>query len=105
MVVSLINSSGCDTRIIYASCDARCMTDESYRKCRTCRYCVHEGDSWVCMPGGETVGPDSTCGRYRPGCCENCSGFSDGYCSKKGMDVFELDVCDDYDPHSLLGSQ
>ena len=78
------------------------MTDESYRKCRTCRFCIHDGDRWVCMPGGEETEKDGTCGRYRPGCCENCSRYDDGMCTVKGVQVFELDVCDDYDPRSLV---
>ncbi len=72
--------------------------DESYRKCRTCRFCRHADGIWVCMPEAKPTGSDDTCGRYRPGCCENCSSFSKGVCVRTGAEAFELDVCSDYDP-------
>lgn len=76
--------------------------DESYRKCRTCRFCRHSGDVWACTPESRSTVPDGTCGRYRPGCCENCNSFSGGICSKTGMQMFDLDVCSDYDPSGSL---
>lgn len=74
------------------------MSNENYRKCRTCRFARHDGNGWACMPEGTPTDNDGTCGRYRPGCCENCNHFSDGVCKKSGDEVYELDVCDFYDP-------
>ncbi len=74
------------------------MTDESYQKCRTCRLCRHEGDSWTCIPEKRETGPNSTCGRYRPGCCETCASYDGGRCRLSGVEVYDLDVCSFYDP-------
>lgn len=74
------------------------MTNENYQKCRTCRFCRHSDDSWVCLPEGMTTEPGSSCGRYRPGCCENCTSYNDGICRRTGEGMFSLDVCSDYDP-------
>ena len=76
----------------------RVTMDESYRKCRTCRFCRHAGDMWVCLPESRPTDRDGTCGRYRPGCCENCSSYSGGVCGRTGEVMFELDVCSLYDP-------
>ena len=84
--------------VYYAATLRPSMSDESYRKCRTCRLCRHEGDSWNCVPEGRPTGPDSTCGRYRPGCCENCSFYGNGVCSASGRETYELDVCGLFDP-------
>lgn len=74
------------------------MTNENYRKCRTCRFCRHADGMWVCTPDSVPTDLDGTCGRYRPGCCENCLSFSKGICLRTGSEVFDLDVCSDYDP-------
>ena len=76
--------------------------DESYRKCRTCGFCRHADGLWVCIPESKPVGPDGTCGRYRPGCCENCSSYDKGVCSRTGGEAFPLDVCSDFDPAGSL---
>lgn len=76
--------------------------DESYRKCRTCRFCRHTDDLWVCIPESRQVDSDGTCGRYRPGCCENCRSYSKGVCVRVGEERFSLDVCSDYDPAGSL---
>ncbi len=74
------------------------MTNENYRKCRTCRFCRHDRDMWVCIPTSTQTGYDGSCDRYRPGCCENCNSYSKGVCAKTGNGTFSLDVCSDYDP-------
>lgn len=74
------------------------MSNEAYRKCKTCRFCNHRGDIWVCAAETRTTSPEETCGRYRPGCCENCNNFSNGICELNGEEMFELDVCTSYDP-------
>ena len=79
-----------------------CMTNENYRKCRTCRFCRHADGMWVCIPEERVTDDDSTCGRYRPGCCENCNHYSSGVCSRTGSEVFSLDVCSDYDPSGSI---
>jgi len=78
------------------------MTNEAYRKCKTCRYCNHKEDLWVCVLEVRNTAPESTCDRYRPGCCENCSMFSNGYCSRTNEEMYELDVCTEYDPSGSL---
>lgn len=78
------------------------MTNENYRKCRTCRFASHKGEEWRCMPEDRPTDNDGSCGRYRPGCCENCNHFSAGRCVKKDEEVYELDVCDFYDPSGSL---
>ena len=78
------------------------MTNENYRKCRTCRFCRHADGMWVCIPEERGTDDDSTCGRYRPGCCENCNHYSSGVCSRTGSEVFSLDVCSDYDPSGSI---
>jgi hypothetical protein len=75
--------------------------DESYGKCRTCRFCIHRDDIWVCGPESRSTDPDSGCGRWRPGCCENCRSYSGGRCSLKGQDVYPMDVCSDFDPSGV----
>lgn len=72
--------------------------DESYGKCRTCRYCNHKDDLWVCIPGSRPTGPDEGCGRYRPGSCGSCLSWGGGRCSRSGEDRDSLDVCSHYDP-------
>ncbi|MBP3385355.1 MAG: hypothetical protein J6K69_00645 [Candidatus Methanomethylophilaceae archaeon] len=74
------------------------MTNENYRKCRTCRYCRHAGESWVCTIENVPTDNDSTCDRYRPGSCGNCNHYSSGTCTVTGAEVMDLEVCDRYDP-------
>ena len=62
--------------------------DESYRKCRTCRFCRHADGLWVCIPESKPVGPDGTCDK--------------GVCSRTGGEAFPLDVCSDFDPAGSL---
>ena len=81
-----------------AAVHAGCMTNENYRRCRTCRFCRHDGDVWLCVPEDRPTEDGSTCGRYRPGCCENYNSYSGGTCARTGSEVFGLDVCSDYDP-------
>ena len=50
------------------------------------------------MPEEKPTEMDGTCGRYRPGCCENCKQYVSGVCERTGQEMFELDVCSDYDP-------
>ncbi len=78
------------------------MSNEAYRKCRTCRFCNHHGEMWICVAETRPTEPDGTCGRYRPGCCENCNSFSDGKCKLTGEEMFELDVCTSYDPSGSI---
>ena len=78
------------------------MTNEAYRKCKTCRFCSHRGDVWACTVESKPTGPEETCGRYRPGCCENCNMFDGGVCRRTGEEKYELDVCPDYDPSGPL---
>jgi hypothetical protein len=78
------------------------MTNEAYRKCKTCRYCNHKDKMWVCVLTSSSTGPESTCERYRPGCCENCGSYSGGVCRRTGEEKYELDVCSDYDPSGSL---
>ena len=74
------------------------MTNENYQKCKTCRFCRHSDDMWVCLPESRSTGPEDSCGRYRPGCCENCISYTKGVCTRTGAEMFSLDVCSDYDP-------
>ena len=78
------------------------MTNENYRRCRTCRFCIHSGDIWVCSLRSTPTDNDGTCERYRPGSCENCNNLrmSDGdvRCSVTGEETDTLNVCSDYDP-------
>jgi hypothetical protein len=78
------------------------MSNEAYRKCRTCRFCSHKDDMWVCKLEVKSTVPDGTCKRYRPGCCENCTMFADGICRRTGEEKYELDVCTEYDPSGSL---
>ena len=55
--------------------------DESYRKCRTCRFCRHADGMWVCLPESRSTTSDGTCGT--------------------GDETFPLDVCSDYDPSGV----
>lgn len=78
------------------------MPDERYGKCDVCRFCVHSDDDWVCALQRKVVHRKSSCGRYRPGSCENCSHadvkFGEAHCRRFDKDVDTLDVCPDYDP-------
>jgi hypothetical protein len=78
------------------------MSNINYKKCRTCRFCIHSGDDWVCFPEGVPTHNDNTCERYRPGSCENCSfvEMSKGkvLCRNTGEETDILNVCSDYDP-------
>jgi len=78
------------------------MTNADYHKCRTCRFCIHSGDSWVCSLTSMPTGSDGSCERYRPGSCENCSRLriSDGNakCGATGEETYILSVCSLYDP-------
>ena len=76
--------------------------DESYHKCRTCRFCRHADGMWVCLADSRATTSDGTCGRYRPGCCENCLSFTGGRCSRTGEEMFPLDVCSEYDPSGSI---
>ncbi len=78
------------------------MTNKAYRKCKTCRFCNHKDGMWVCVAEVRPTEPEGTCGRYRPGCCENCAMFSEGICSRTGEEKYELDVCTEYDPSGSL---
>jgi len=78
------------------------MSNQDYQKCRTCRFCIHSGDDWVCSLKGLPTDNDNSCERYRPGSCENCKNlfFAEGK-SKCGISEEETDtlsVCSDYDP-------
>ncbi|MDR3282953.1 MAG: hypothetical protein LBS92_05015 [Candidatus Methanoplasma sp.] len=77
------------------------MTNEDYRKCKTCRFCIHSSDIWACSLTSSSMGGDGTCARYRPGCCENCSHIilgSGSVCSVTGTETDILSVCSSYDP-------
>lgn len=78
------------------------MTDERYGKCDVCRFCLHSEDDWACVMHKKVVNRKSSCNRYRPGSCENCSHadvkFGEAYCNKHKREVDVLDVCSDYDP-------
>jgi len=78
------------------------MSNEAYRKCKSCRFCSHKDDLWVCVLTSKSMGPDDTCERYRPGCCEYCNLFSKGRCIRTGETMYELDVCVNYDPSGSL---
>jgi len=78
------------------------MSNEAYRKCRTCRFCNHRPDMWICVITVAPTDPDGTCERYRPGCCENCGMFENGICSRTAEEKYELDVCTEYDPSGSL---
>ena len=78
------------------------MTNEAYRKCKTCRFCNHKDDMWICVVNVKNTAPESTCDRYRPGCCENCGFFSKGVCSRTGEEKYELDFCTEYAPSGSL---
>lgn len=78
------------------------MTNENYKKCRTCRFCIHHEDSWVCSLEATPTTDDDTCGRYRPGSCENCNHLSfkdkETICDVTGDGTYILSVCSNYDP-------
>ncbi|MCL1811203.1 MAG: hypothetical protein FWG41_03165 [Methanomassiliicoccaceae archaeon] len=78
------------------------MTNENYQKCRTCRFCIHSGEDWVCLLKSIPTHGGGTCERYRPGSCENCSRLimADGnaQCGATGEETHILSVCSDYDP-------
>ena len=78
------------------------MTNEAYRKCKTCRFCNHKDGLWVCIVEVRNTEPESGCDRYRPGCCENCSMYDGMVCSRTGEEKYELDVCSEYDPSGSL---
>ena len=71
-------------------------------KCRTCRFCIHSEESWICTLRSASTDWNGTCERYRPGSCENCNNirFSKGgtSCSLTGEETEILSVCSDYDP-------
>ncbi|MDR0887676.1 MAG: hypothetical protein LBM39_00615 [Candidatus Methanoplasma sp.] len=78
------------------------MTNDDYLKCKTCRFCIHSGEVWACSLTGSSTTKEGTCGRYRPGCCENCTGlvFTEGlpFCIVHDNATDTLNVCSDYDP-------
>ena len=78
------------------------MTSEHYHKCRSCKFCIHSGTDWKCRMTGEPTDNDGSCDMYRPGCCEYCHSFSEGFCSRKNQEVFEIDVCPDFDPKGSI---
>ncbi|MDR2698571.1 MAG: hypothetical protein LBB30_02695 [Candidatus Methanoplasma sp.] len=78
------------------------MTNADYHKCRTCRFCIHSGNDWVCSLRSVTVDNGGSCERYRPGSCENCSRLrthgANTICGATGEEADILSVCSDYDP-------
>ncbi|MDR3075390.1 MAG: hypothetical protein LBU30_05065, partial [Candidatus Methanoplasma sp.] len=78
------------------------MTNEDYQKCRTCRFCIHSGNDWVCSLRSMPTGRGDSCERYRPGSCENCNHLmlvkGDASCRLTGLETYILSVCSDYDP-------
>ncbi|MFA6805116.1 MAG: hypothetical protein WCQ23_04805 [Candidatus Methanomethylophilaceae archaeon] len=79
------------------------MSDPNYRKCKTCRFCIHSEDLWVCTFTEGKVDMEGTCARYRPGSCENCHNFrADGnsaVCALTGDETDAINVCVSYDPN------
>ncbi len=78
------------------------MTTEAYRKRKPCRVCNHRDEVWACVMNSRSTAPESTCDRYRPGCCENCSRYDGSICALTGEEKYELDVCTEYDPSGTL---
>ncbi|MCL2317538.1 MAG: hypothetical protein FWC44_00575 [Methanomassiliicoccaceae archaeon] len=78
------------------------MGNINYKKCRTCRFCIHSGEDWVCFLDGIPTHNDNFCERYRPGSCENCNyGFElrgKFFCAFHAEETDILNVCSDYDP-------
>lgn len=78
------------------------MTNENYGKCKTCRFCTHSGEIWLCTMKDENRNSDDSCERYRPGCCENCTCLyvAEGitYCNIDDSEKDTIDVCPEYDP-------
>jgi len=78
------------------------MTNENYKRCRTCRFCIHSEDIWVCSLNSAPTDYNGTCERYRPGSCENCNSVrmsAEGtLCAVTGEETHILSVCSDYDP-------
>jgi hypothetical protein len=78
------------------------MTNENYNKCRTCRFCIHSGNDWVCSLKSIPTDNDGSCERYRPGSCENCNRLRmfdrKAKCTVTGEETDILSVCSDYDP-------
>ncbi len=83
------------------------MSDENYKKCKSCRFCIHSESSWICHFTGGDSGPEGTCARYRPGICESCVYYSaDGgkeMCGALSRETMGLDVCSLYEPHYRSG--
>ncbi len=52
----------------------------------------------MCVLEVRSTEPESTCDRYRPGCCENCSMYEGTICRRTDEEKYELDVCTEYDP-------
>jgi hypothetical protein len=78
------------------------MSDENYNKCKSCRFCVHTNDDWVCYFTSVDNGPDGTCVRYRPGICESCGFYTVEDCKERcnmsSREAIGIDVCSMYDP-------
>jgi len=78
------------------------MSNINYKKCRTCRFCIHSGEDWVCFLESVPTHSDNSCDRYRPGSCENCNhlDISKGIaiCRVSGEETDTLNVCSYYDP-------
>ncbi|MCL2296525.1 MAG: hypothetical protein FWC29_05555 [Methanomassiliicoccaceae archaeon] len=78
------------------------MTNENYLKCRTCRFCIHSQDIWVCSLKSIPTDSSSSCERYRPGSCENCNSLrmsaGNALCTLTGEETYILSVCSNYDP-------
>ncbi|MCL2032147.1 MAG: hypothetical protein FWG96_02615 [Methanomassiliicoccaceae archaeon] len=81
------------------------MTNENYQKCRTCRFCIHSGDDWVCSLRSMPTSSGGSCERYRPGSCENCNHLimsgGNARCGFTGEEAYILSVCSDYDPSGM----
>ncbi len=79
------------------------MSDENYKKCMSCRFCVHKGDDWTCYFTGVDGGMNGTCDRYRPGICESCSFYiikdDKEMCNMSSRETIGIDVCSMYDPN------
>jgi len=78
------------------------MTNDNYKRCRTCRFCIHSKGIWVCSLKDIPTESGGTCERYRPGSCENCNSLKmsggDVLCTFTGEETHILSVCSNYDP-------
>lgn len=83
------------------------MTDDSYKRCKSCRFCIRSDSIWKCHFTGMDSGPEGTCARYRPGICESCNYYSitDGkeFCNATSRETICFDVCSLYEPDFRSG--